>query len=43
MNEHIMDAATEIIVKLGESDMTVGDLVTLETGRHYSSQSRGFR
>lgn len=32
MNEHIMDAHTEIIVKLGEADMTVGDLVTLETG-----------
>jgi flagellar motor switch protein FliM len=32
MNEHIMDAETEIIVKLGEAGMTVGDLVTLETG-----------
>lgn len=32
MNEHIMDAPTDIIVKLGEADMTVGDLVTLETG-----------
>jgi flagellar motor switch protein FliM len=32
MNEHIMDAETEIIVKLGEAAMTVGDLVTLETG-----------
>lgn len=32
MNEHIMDAETEIIVKLGEAGMTVGDLVTLEKG-----------
>ncbi|MCR9204198.1 MAG: flagellar motor switch protein FliM [Halobacteriovoraceae bacterium] len=32
MNDHIMDAKTEIIVKLGEADMTVGDLVTLEGG-----------
>lgn len=32
MNEHIMDAETEIIVKLGEAQMTVGDLVTLEKG-----------
>lgn len=32
MNEHIMDAHTEMIVKLGEADMTVGDLITLEKG-----------
>lgn len=32
MNEHILDAHTEIIVKLGEANMTVGDLVTLEKG-----------
>lgn len=32
MNEHIMDAATDVIVKLGEAQMTVGDLVTLEKG-----------
>jgi len=32
MNDHIMDASTELIVKLGEANMTVGDLVTLEKG-----------
>lgn len=32
MNEHIMDAKTDMIVKLGEADMTVGDLITLEKG-----------
>ena len=32
MNDHIMDAPTELIVKLGEASMTVGDLVTLEKG-----------
>ncbi len=32
MNEHIMDVSTTLIVKLGEAEMTVGDLVTLEKG-----------
>lgn len=32
MNDHIMDAKTELIAKLGEAEMTVGDLVTLEKG-----------
>ena len=32
MNEHIMDAHSTLVVKLGEADMTVGDLVTLEKG-----------
>lgn len=32
MNEHIKDTKAEIVVKLGEADMTVGDLLTLQTG-----------
>jgi flagellar motor switch protein FliM len=32
MNEHIMDAESTIVVKLGETQMTVGDMVTLEIG-----------
>ncbi len=32
MNEHIMDVDTALVVKLGETDMTVGDLVALEKG-----------
>lgn len=32
MNEHIMDAQSTVVVKLGEASMTVGDLVTLEKG-----------
>jgi flagellar motor switch protein FliM len=32
MHEHINDSKTEAIVKLGETDMTVGDLVSLQTG-----------
>jgi len=32
MNKHILDCKTNLAVKLGETDMTVGDLVTLETG-----------
>ena len=30
MNEHIMDVDTTLVVKLGETEMTVGDLVALE-------------
>tara|TARA_R110000868_G_scaffold283057_1_gene543423 strand:+ start:883 stop:1884 length:1002 start_codon:yes stop_codon:yes gene_type:complete len=32
MNEHIKDAQATLVVKLGEAEMTVGDLVTLEKG-----------
>lgn len=32
MNEHIMDTFATLVVKLGEAEMTVGDLVTLEKG-----------
>lgn len=32
MNDHIMDAGANLVVKLGETSMTVGDLVTLEKG-----------
>lgn len=32
MNEHIKDAMATMVVKLGETEMTVGDLVTLEPG-----------
>lgn len=32
MNEHIKDAAATLVVKLGEAEMTVGDLITLERG-----------
>ena len=32
MNGHIKEASAELVVKLGESEMTVGDLVTLEKG-----------
>lgn len=32
MNEHIKDAPTTLVVKLGQTEMTVGDLVTLEKG-----------
>ncbi len=32
MNNHILDAKTTVTVNLGETEMTVGDLVTLETG-----------
>ena len=32
MNGHIKDASAEVIVKLGEANMSVGDLVTLEVG-----------
>ncbi len=32
MNEHIKDATATLVVKLGEAEMTVGDLVTLEKG-----------
>lgn len=32
MNEHIKDAMATMVVKLGEAEMTVGDLVTLEPG-----------
>ena len=32
MNEHIKDASATLVVKLGEAEMTVGDLVTLEKG-----------
>jgi len=32
MNEHIKDARATLVVKLGEAEMTVGDLVTLEKG-----------
>ena len=32
MNGHIKDASAEVIVKLGEAEMSVGDLVTLEVG-----------
>jgi flagellar motor switch protein FliM len=32
MNEHIKQTNAEIVVKLGEAKMTVGDLLTLETG-----------
>lgn len=32
MNEHIKQANATVTVKLGETDMTVGDLLTLESG-----------
>jgi len=32
MNEHILDADATIVVQLGEADITIGDLVTLEQG-----------
>ena len=32
MQEHIKGMKSEIVVKLGEAEMTVGDLVTLEKG-----------
>ncbi|MDD0854117.1 flagellar motor switch protein FliM [Halobacteriovorax sp. GB3] len=32
MNEHIKQAMATLVVKLGEADMTVGDLITLEKG-----------
>ena len=32
MNDHIMDTDATMVVKLGETSMTVGDLVTLEKG-----------
>jgi flagellar motor switch protein FliM len=32
LNGHIKDASAEVIVKLGEAVMSVGDLVTLEVG-----------
>lgn len=32
MHEHIQDVYSELIVKLGESEMTVGDLLNLESG-----------
>lgn len=32
MNEHIKNAMTTLVVKLGEAEMTVGDVLTLEPG-----------
>ena len=32
MNEHIKQANATMVVKLGETQMTVGDLLTMETG-----------
>lgn len=32
MHAHIREAAATLVVKLGETEMTVGDLITLETG-----------
>ena len=32
MNSHIRDVESMVVVKLGETEMTVGDLVTLEIG-----------
>jgi len=32
MNEHVRNTKANIIVKLGEAEMTLGDLLTLETG-----------
>ncbi|MCP4912328.1 MAG: flagellar motor switch protein FliM [Oligoflexia bacterium] len=32
MNEHILEATSTVVCKLGETQMTVGDLVTLEVG-----------
>jgi flagellar motor switch protein FliM len=32
MNQHLLDVDANLIVKLGESEMTVGDLLTLEVG-----------
>lgn len=32
MNEHIKDASASLAVKLGEAEMTVGDLITLQEG-----------
>lgn len=32
MNEHLKDVGATMVVKLGETEMTVGDLITLETG-----------
>jgi len=32
MNQHIHEAIATVVVKLGEAEMTVGDLVTLEKG-----------
>lgn len=32
MNKHIRDTKATVVVKLGEAEMTVGDLVTLEKG-----------
>lgn len=32
MNQHLMDVNANLIVKLGEAEMTVGDLITLEVG-----------
>ena len=32
MNQHLMDVDANLIVKLGEAEMTVGDLITLEVG-----------
>ncbi len=32
MNEHIKDAVARLTVKLGETEMTVGDLITLQEG-----------
>ena len=32
MNGHLLDVEANLIVKLGETDMTVGDLITLDVG-----------
>jgi flagellar motor switch protein FliM len=32
MNEHIKEATSTLTVKLGEAEMTVGDLITLDRG-----------
>jgi flagellar motor switch protein FliM len=32
MNEHIKNTKATVVVRLGEAEMTLGDLLTLETG-----------
>ena len=37
MNGHVMNVATTLAVKLGEAEITAGELITLEEGRHCST------
>jgi flagellar motor switch protein FliM len=36
IQNHILETKASLVVKLGETEMTVGDLLTLRERRHYS-------